>query len=295
MSTVLKSAATLFVMFCILLQASVSFAQKDFVIIDPKLQAKKIDLQSLNDLNRDSAQLNLQQKKDSFKLYILSAPFEGQLNLQVDGAKPLISGRFDNELLKAVAQLMIEEMDTIDQLSPFSLASAMINAPKWDVSEVWDCLWMQLLLPGSAGGSEYVNVCSAKLSSKSGLSEEKSLQLVTSMATGYRTLSFFNVLYGQARIGEANSEIFTRLATRADSFYRKFVRSEGLVNFRQTFANGVYKMGAQTETQKKMYNRAIEMLRQAKAANQTETLEVYRKTFSEYGIFIPEDLLEEKK
>lgn len=297
MNSVLKSAATMFVMLCIFLQASICFAQRDFVVIEPKLQAQKIDLQSLNDLNNDSANLSFAQKKDSFKLYILSAPFEVQLNLQgmTSTNKPLISGKFNNELLKAIAQLMIEEMDNVDQLSPFSFASAMINSPKWDVNAVWECLWVQGVLPANAGSSEYVKVCSEDLSKRTNLNSEKSLQLVTSMATVYRTLSLFNILYSQARIGEEKSEIFTQLWKKSDNFYRKFVRTEGLSNFKQTFASGIFKMGALSEVQKKMYVRAITMLRETAASGQTETLEIYRKAFSENGIFIPEDLSEVEK
>ena len=292
MKTVLDSAATLFVMLCIFMQSSLGLAQTDFVVIEPKLQGQKIDLQSLNELNRNSANLTFAQKKDSFKFYMISAPFEVQMSLlgAISSGKPLISGRFDQQLLQAIAQMLIEEMNTIDQLSPFSFATSIINAPKWDVNDVWECLWFQSVTAGAKGNSDSLKTCSVELSKKSGLAQDKSLQLVTSMATVYRTLNFFNALYRQGTTGEGNSQIYTSLWNTADAFYKKYVRTEGLSNFKQTFSNGIIKMGALSPSQKTAYDKALNMLREAAASDQPELVETYRKAFADYRLFFPENL-----
>jgi hypothetical protein len=149
MKIVRSNLATLFVMLCILLQATLCFAQTPFSIIEPKLEGKGLDLQSLNELNLKSSQLTAQQRKDSFKFYIISSPFDGQMGEIGATATPkaLITGKFDRELLKAIAQLMIDEMQTVDRLSPFSLLSSMMNEPKYDVNNVWDCLWVETIIP----------------------------------------------------------------------------------------------------------------------------------------------------
>lgn len=287
------AAGTLFVMVCVLLQAVVSFAQGELRISD---QSKlpdyaRIDIQSLNEINARASQMNPQEKKESFKFFILSTGFQPKLDRHNTDK---INGRFDKGLLRSIAQLMIEEMETIDRLSPFSVYTMMLGAPKFDVAEVWDCLWINTVMGEMNGSADYIQKCSQELMKKSSMSEEKATQLITSMSVVFKTIHLFNRMGYQALLGEDHSPVFTKLWGSGEKFYNRFVRGIYVSDFKSNFLTGILRMGALDAQRKAKYEWAMQLLKKASDNGDEQTLKIYRETFIKAGFYIPPELREKE-
>src|SRR5689334_3679309 len=110
-----KAATTMFVMGGLFALAASSQAWAEFAFIPPSQNltltfsglipsgglSEQIDLQAVNELNEKAPSLSFQQKKDSFKLFILSTQFTSQFVHNGSRSEPLIRGYFDRDLLKA--------------------------------------------------------------------------------------------------------------------------------------------------------------------------------------------------
>ena len=261
----------------ILLLATFSFAQGELRISDQSKfdDYKRIDIHSLNQMNQSAETMNNQERKESFKFFLISTPFRSKIGTAY---QPVISGSFHPELLKSIAELMIEEMENVDRLAVFNWMTVMSQTHVRIVRDVWDCFWIQTMMGEYFGSAYYVQKCSEELISNTYINEKKAQSLITSMLIIFKATHLFSRMQDDqtSQLGEAKADIFNKLSEVSNQFYKKHVRVQSYSNYKAYFSENIVKMGARDPEKQAQYEEYVKLM--------AEDAELQRRLVKKFGI-----------